>query len=44
MEKVTILDFGGAPKLLRMVTTVMKLKELPPWKKSYDKPRQNMKK
>ena len=28
---------------LQMVTTPMKLKTLVPWKKSYDKPRQNIK-
>ena len=30
------LYFGGAPKSLQMVTTAMKLKDLAPWKKSYD--------
>ena len=32
--------FSWAPKLLWMVTVVMKLKALAPWKKSYDKPGQ----
>ena len=27
-----------------MVTTAVKLKDVAPWKKSYDKPRQHMKK
>ncbi|XDC81520.1 hypothetical protein R6Z07F_012693 [Ovis aries] len=33
-----------APKSLWMVTAAMKLKMLAPWKKSYDKPRQSIKK
>ena len=40
------LYFGGgvrAPKSLQMVTAAMKLK-LAPWKKSYDQPRQHIKK
>ena len=36
--------FSGAPKLLQMVTAAMKLKYAAPWKKSYDKPRQHIKK
>ena len=36
--------FSWAPKLLWMVTTAMKSKTLAPWKKSYDKPRQHIKK
>ena len=36
--------FLGAPKSLQMVTTAMKLKDLDPWKKSYDQPRQHIKK
>ena len=32
-----------APKSLQMVTAAMKLKDTP-WKKSYDKPRQHIKK
>ena len=37
------LYFGGAPKSLQMVTAAMKLKDTP-WKKSYDQPRQHIKK
>ena len=37
-------DLGGAPKSLQMVTTAIKLKTLAPWKKSYDQPRQHIKK
>jgi len=36
--------FFGAPKSLQMVTVAMKLKTLAPWKKSYDQPRQHIKK
>ena len=37
--------FLGAPKSLQMVTAAMKLKKtLVPWKKSYDQPRQHIKK
>ena len=40
----TVRDFIlGAPKLLQMVTAAMKLKDAP-WKKSYDQPRQHIKK
>ena len=35
--------FFGAPKSLQMVTASMKLKDTP-WKKSYDQPRQHIKK
>ena len=35
--------FWGAPKSLQMVTAAMKLKDIP-WKKSYDQPRQHIKK
>ena len=35
--------FFGAPKSLQMVTAAMKLKDTP-WKKSYDQPRQHIKK
>ena len=43
MEKVT--DFIlGAPKSLQVVTASMELKMLAPWKKSYEKPRQHIKK
>ena len=38
------LYFGGAPKSLQMVITVMKLKDASPWKKSYDQSRQHIKK
>ena len=37
------LYFSWAPKSLQMVTAVMKLKEVAPWKKSYDQPRQHIK-
>ena len=37
-------DFFGAPKSLQMVTAAMKLKDACSWKKSYDKPRQHIKK
>ena len=37
--------FWGAPKSLQMVTAAMKFKKMfAPWKKSYDKPRQPVKK
>ena len=36
-------SFLGAPKSLQMVTAAMKLKDTP-WKKSYDQPRQDIKK
>ena len=36
--------FGGAPRSLQMVIAAMKLKVLAPWKKSYDQPRQHIKK
>ena len=36
--------FWGARKSLQMVTVPMKLKTLAPWKKSYDQPRQHIKK
>ena len=38
------LYFWGAPKSLQMVMAAMKLKMLAPWKKSYDQPRQHIKK
>ena len=43
METVTDFIFG-ALKSLQMVTAAMKLKVLAPWKKSYDQPRQHIKK
>ena len=36
--------FWGTPKSLQMVTAAMKLKDTSSWKKSYDKPRQHIKK
>ena len=36
--------FSWAPKSLKMVTAAMKLKDLASWKKSYDIPRQGIKK
>ena len=36
--------FSWAPKSLQLVTAAMKLKMLAPWKKSYDKSRQHIKK
>ena len=40
----TARDFiFGVPKSLQMVTATMKLKDTP-WKKSYDQPRQHIKK
>ena len=41
----TMTDFiFWAPKSLQMVTAAMKLKDIAPWKKSYDQPRQRIKK
>ena len=42
----TVFDFilGGAPKSLQMVTAAMKFKDACSWKKSYDQPRQHIKK
>ena len=34
----------GAPKSVQMMSVAMKLKELTPWKKSYDQPTQHIKK
>ena len=36
--------FSWAPKSLQMVTAAIKLKDACPWKKSYDQPRQHIKK
>ena len=36
--------FSWAPKSLQLVTAAMKLKDACPWKKSYDQPRQHIKK
>ena len=44
VETVTDFNFGGVPKSLQIVTAAMNLKKLAPWKKSYDKPRQHIKK
>ena len=38
------LYFWGAPKSLTMVIAAMKLKDACSWKKSYDPPRQHIKK
>ena len=43
METVTDFIFLGS-KITAMVTAAMKLKMLAPWKKSYDQPRQQIKK
>ena len=43
METVKIL-FSWAPKSLQIVTAAMKLKDACTWKKSYDQPRQHIKK
>ena len=41
----TVRDFIlGAPKSLQMVTAAMKLKDACSWNKSYDQPRQHIKK
>ena len=45
IDRETVTDFiSWAPKSLQMVTVAMKLKMFAPWKKSYDQPRQHMKK
>ena len=36
--------FAWAPESLQMVAAAMKLKMLAPWEKSYDQPRQHIKK
>ena len=38
------LYLGGASKSLQMVTAAIKLKTLTPWRESYDKPTQHIKK
>ena len=43
METVTDFIFLGS-KITAMVTAAMKLKMLAPWEKSYDQPRQQIKK
>ena len=40
----TVGFFSWAPKSLQVVIAATKLKALAPWKKSYDKPRQHIKK
>ena len=35
----TVSDFFWAPKSLQMVTAAVKLKDVTPWKESYDQPR-----
>ena len=41
----TVADFiWGDPKSLQIVTVAIKLKILAPWKKTYDQPRQHIKK
>ena len=41
----TVRDFIlWAPKSLKMVNAAMNLKTIAPWKKSYDQPRQHIKK
>ena len=44
VETVSDSILGGAPKSLQIVTAAMKLKDVTPWKKSYDKSRQSIKK
>ena len=45
-ETMQIVTFSWTPKSLQMVTAAMKLKERlkAPWKKSYDQPRQHIRK
>ena len=40
----TVRDLFWAPKSLQMVTAALKLKDAAPWKRSYDQPRQHIKK
>ena len=44
IETMTDFIFGGAPKSLQMLTAAMKLKDKCSCKKSYDQPRQHIKK
>ena len=44
VETVSDFIFFWAPKSLQMVTAAMKLKDTCSWKKSYDQPRQHIKK
>ena len=43
METMTLL-FSWAPKSLQTVTVTVEFKDAAPWKKSYDQPRQHIKK
>ena len=43
-ETVEKVLFFGAPKSLQMVTKAIKLEDFAPWNKSYEKPRQHIKK
>ena len=44
METMSHFILGDSKKSLQMVTADMKLKDFAPWKKSYDQPRQHIKK
>ena len=44
MGKQWLTLFFWAPKSLQMVTAAMKLKDIYPWKKSYEQLRQHIKK
>ena len=44
VETETDFIFPCAPESLQMVTAAMKLKDAYPWKKSYDQPRQHIRK
>ena len=44
MERVTDFIFGGLQNHCRWWLQPWNLKKLPPWKKSYDQPRQDIKK
>ena len=44
VETVADFVFFGVLKSLQMMTAAMKLKDAAPWKKSYDKPREHIKK
>ena len=43
-KDIARINFWGLPKSLQMLTAAMKLKDIAPWKKSYDQPRQHIKK
>ena len=38
------ISFSWVPKSLKILTATMKVKDVAPWKKSYDRPRQHIKK